>query len=138
MRFRPPALLIYADGRRELDIQAEITTEDGKKVAFYADGVVTRARRDTGVSAAGQRDADQQSPGVRVGESDANLGHRHGGRIEGRNTGEGIRCLKSSRDGHRFRADLHSSSLVSPSCDPCTRRVPPFGLSAVSCLSSRT
>ena len=33
-------LKLRADGRFELDIYAEITTEDGKKIALYADGVV--------------------------------------------------------------------------------------------------
>ena len=32
-------LHIRADGRPQLDIHAEITTEDGKKIAFAADGV---------------------------------------------------------------------------------------------------
>ena len=31
---------IRPDGRAQLHIHAEITTEDGKKIAFYADGVV--------------------------------------------------------------------------------------------------
>ena len=33
-------LHIRADGRGQLNIHAEITTEDGKKIAFAADGVV--------------------------------------------------------------------------------------------------
>ncbi len=34
-------LHIRADGRCQLDIKAEITTEDGKKIALRADGVAT-------------------------------------------------------------------------------------------------
>jgi hypothetical protein len=34
-------LNIRADGRYEIDIKAEITTKDGKKIAFAADGVGT-------------------------------------------------------------------------------------------------
>lgn len=34
-------LHIRADGRTELHIHAEITTEDGEKIAFFADGVAT-------------------------------------------------------------------------------------------------
>jgi hypothetical protein len=36
-------LHIRADGRIQLDIHAEITTEDGKKIALAADGVLTGA-----------------------------------------------------------------------------------------------
>jgi hypothetical protein len=32
---------VRADGRLQLYFHAEITTEDGKKIAFYADGVLT-------------------------------------------------------------------------------------------------
>jgi hypothetical protein len=32
---------VRADGRLQLHFHAEITTEDGKKIAFFADGVLT-------------------------------------------------------------------------------------------------
>ena len=34
-------LQIRADGRFQLHIHAEITTEDGERIAFFADGVAT-------------------------------------------------------------------------------------------------
>lgn len=41
-RFRSPRY-IRADGRMQLDVHAEITTEDGKKIALAADGVLMGA-----------------------------------------------------------------------------------------------
>jgi hypothetical protein len=37
-------LIVRADGRRDLDIRATIETEDGKRIAFSADGVATPRR----------------------------------------------------------------------------------------------
>jgi hypothetical protein len=62
-------LKLRADGRFELDIYAEITTEDGKKIALAADGV-----------------ALGKAP-------DPDLGLRDGRPREGGNPGQGLRGL---------------------------------------------
>ena len=71
-------LHIRADGRCQLNIHAEITTEDGKE-----DRASRRRRGDSrgrvdGLSASGERDADNQPPGVLVAEPDPSLGPRDG------------------------------------------------------------
>jgi hypothetical protein len=41
--------LVRADGRFDLNIQAEITTDDGEKIAFSADGIFTAPDAQTGI-----------------------------------------------------------------------------------------
>lgn len=53
-------LYFRADGRFQLDIHAEITTEDGKKIALAADGAALGPG--AGAAVAGERDADDLPP----------------------------------------------------------------------------
>jgi len=48
---------VRADGRLQLHFHAEITTEDGKKIALFADGVVTPKRGIAGRSTPGEQHA---------------------------------------------------------------------------------
>lgn len=61
-----------ADGRTELNIHAEVTTADGKKIALSAGGVGDR--RPAGASVAREREADDLPPRVRLGQPDPGLG----------------------------------------------------------------
>ena len=41
--------VVRADGRFDLDLHAELTTDDGEKIAFYADGIFTAPDPVTGI-----------------------------------------------------------------------------------------
>lgn len=41
--------IVRADGRFDLDLQAQIITDDGEKIAFYADGIFTPPDPVTGI-----------------------------------------------------------------------------------------
>jgi hypothetical protein len=41
--------IVRADGRFDLDLHAQLTTDDGEKIAFYADGIFTAPDPATGI-----------------------------------------------------------------------------------------
>jgi hypothetical protein len=120
-------LKLRADGRFELDIYAEITTEDGKKIALAADGV-----------ALGEAPVLQLRENVKLttshpehawGQPDPDLGVRDGQPREGRNPGQGLRGLnmvaKNSISAVLVSTDLETSrgfyeDKVDLKCSPGT------------------
>ena len=69
---------IRPDGRVQLHIHAEITTEDGKKIALYADGVAHFTGRTTRWRPARKRDHDDFRARLCVGKPTSDLGPGHG------------------------------------------------------------
>jgi hypothetical protein len=65
---------VRADGRLQLHFHAEITTEDGKKIALFTDGVATSDAGITGRSTPVERDAYDVRRRVLLGEPDPVLG----------------------------------------------------------------
>src|SRR5205807_5013427 len=69
------------------------STDDGKRIALDASGVAVSGGRVGSLSAPGERDADEQPPGVPVGEPDPGLGHGDGRHVDGAGPHQGIRRL---------------------------------------------
>src|SRR3954462_9511325 len=90
-----------ADGRAELHVHGEITTEDGKRVALEAGGVAIPGRR-SGLPASRACFPDEQPTRTRVGKPDRGLGPRRGRRVDRTSPRSGIRRL-TARVRHRGR-----------------------------------
>jgi hypothetical protein len=68
---------IRADGRAELHIHGEFTTQDNQKIALFADGVATPEEGKPGISTAGECHADHIVSSLRLGKLAAIMGNRH-------------------------------------------------------------
>jgi uncharacterized protein DUF3237 len=84
---------VRPDGRVQLHIHAEITTEDGKKIALYADGVAHFTEGPPVGDLREKRDPDDVRARLRVGQPTSDLGPGHGRPSQSRSTCHGLHRL---------------------------------------------
>ena len=87
---------VRPDGRVQLHIHAEITTEDGKKIALYADGVAHFAEGPPVGDLRENVTMTTSEPGLCVGKPTSDLGPGHGRPSQRRGTCHGLRRLALS------------------------------------------